>query len=151
MPAAVGEELAVEAGKMKQTSIFQKIIPSIINVVAVFLISLPIEAQEINIPAKRMILIGIFFLYCLFFQIFNKNEDLGMLIAETRWKENYSFKNQLIYNILYTISFATIFFHVFFVFDLLLVNIFLLQLPCILLTGTTVHGYLAGKMVTVKD
>lgn len=134
---------------MKQTNIFQKILPSVINAIAVFMISLPFLAQTENALAKKAIVTGIFFIYCLYFQIFNKNEDLGMLIFRTKWKEKYPAKNQLIYNVLYTLSFATLFFHVFFVFDLFLVNMILLQLPFVIKTGTTLHGFLAGKMMTV--
>lgn len=135
---------------MKQTNIFQKVLPSVFNAVAVFIISLPLMIMQADALEKKIILVGIFFLYCFFFQLFNKNEDLGMVVSDTHWKEAYPFKNQLIYSILYTLSFATLFFHVFFPLDLFLANMLLLQLPCVLLTGTTVHGYLAGKMVTVK-
>lgn len=136
---------------MKQTNIFQKIMPSVINVLAVFIISLPFLMLTDNAIVKKFIIIGIFFLYCLLFQISNKNVDLGMFLVGTKWKKNYPVKNQFIYNILYTISFATLFFHVYFVFDIFLVNMVLLQLPFVLITGTTWHGYLAGKMETVAD
>jgi len=135
---------------MKQTNVFQKLLPSVINVIAVFIISIPFLVLTDDAMVKKAIVIGIFFLYCFFFQLFNKNEDLGMLVVGTKWKKNYPSKNQTVYNILYTLSFATLFFHKFFVFDLFLANMVLLQLPFVLITGTTFHGYLAGKMVTVN-
>ena len=73
-----------------------------------------------------------------------------MMILNIHWKEKYPLKNQLIHSVLYTASFSTLLFWVWFPLDLFLINMLLLQLPTILLTGTTFHGYLSGNMVTVK-
>jgi hypothetical protein len=74
-----------------------------------------------------------------------------MIILGIYWKEDYPKKNQIIYAFLYTLSFSTIVIWVFFPFDLLLVNLFLVQLPFVLITGTTAHGYLSGKMSGYKQ
>jgi len=134
---------------MKQTSIIQKIIPSIINVVFVFLVTSPVFL--INPSYSLMVLVWVitFFLYNLFFLIFFENRDLGMMIVKTHWKKDYPVLNQLLYAILYTASFATLFIWIWFPLDLFLINMLCLQLPCMLLTGTTLHGYIAGKMTTV--
>jgi len=72
-----------------------------------------------------------------------------MMIVKTYWKEDYPKINQIIYAVLYTASFATLFIWIWFPFDLFLFNMIFLQLPCVLLTGTTLHGYLSGGMTTV--
>ena len=136
---------------MKNTNIFQKIFPSIINALIIFIISPLLLVHTDKYVDRKYIYIGLFFICCMFFQIFNKNQDLGMFLAGTKWKKDYPFKNQLIYNILYTLSFATLFFRVHFFLDVFLVNMLMIQLPFVLVTGTTAHGYFAGKMVTVRE
>lgn len=74
-----------------------------------------------------------------------------MMVLGTQWEREYSTKNKLVFLILYTLSFSTLFFWVFFSFDLFLANILLLQIPMILMTGTTLHGFLSGNMTTVKN
>ena len=134
---------------MKNTNLFQKLFSSVINAIVVFVISLPFISFSENILFKRLIVVGIFFVYCLVFMFLNKNRDLGMIIMKSYWRENYPTKNQFLYNVLYTLSFATLFFHIFFPLDLFLINMLFLQLPFVLITGTTLHGYFSGKMITV--
>lgn len=55
-----------------------------------------------------------------------------MIIMKTRYNKDYKFSQGLIYIILYTISFASIFFYIFFPFDLFLFNMIFLQLPFII-------------------
>lgn len=134
---------------MRPTIIFQKILPSVINVAIVLLLSTPFLLLFNKSIIIKLVIIAIFFLYNLIFLIFHHNRDLGMIIVGTDWKENYPVINQLIYIILYTLSFSTLLFWLYFPFDLFLANMILLQLPTIILTGTTFHGYLSGRMVTV--
>jgi len=96
-----------------------------------------------------LVWVGTFFLYNLFFMAFFKNRDLGMMIAKTYWEKDYPIVNQIIYAFLYTGSFATLFIWIWFPFDLFLFNMLFIQLPCILITGTTLHGLLSGRMITV--
>jgi len=128
---------------------FRKLSSSIINAIVVFVISLPFLALSESVFVKRLTVIFIFFVYCLIFMFLNKNRDLGMIITKSYWRESYPTKKQLLYNVLYTLSFATLFFHVFFPLDLFLINMLFLQLPFVLTTGTTLHGYFSGKMATV--
>ncbi len=74
-----------------------------------------------------------------------------MTIVGTYWAKDYPLKNQLIWLSLYTLSFSTLLFWVFFPFDLFLINMLCLQLPMILIKKTTLHGFLSGQMVTIKN
>jgi hypothetical protein len=74
-----------------------------------------------------------------------------MIILNISWKEEYPLKQQIIYTFLYSLSFSTIVIWIFFPFDLLLFNLLCIQLPTVLLTGTTLHGYLSGKMSGYKE
>ena len=134
---------------METTSVLQKLIPSIINVSIVFLLASPFLFMKLPLAKKRLILIGLFLLYNLFFLIFFDSRDIGMMIVKTYWKDSYPIINQLIYAILYTGSFATLVCWIRYPFDLFIFNMLCLQLPCILLTGTTLHGHLSGNMVTI--
>ena len=129
---------------MKNTNILQKIFPSIINIIIVFILSFPIY-YFLSITIWKISVIVLFFLYNLFFLIFYKNVCLGMMLCRTKWKEKINFQNELLYIVLYTLSFSTLFIWIWFPFDVFLINILLLQLPCVLITGTTLHGYLSGK------
>lgn len=135
---------------MKTTGIIQKSIPSLINVIVVIALASPFYLIDKSYGMFKIILIIFFFGYNLFFLIFYKNRDLGMMIARTYWNEEYPVQNKLIYIVLYTASFATLVYWIWFPFDLLLINLIFFQLPCVLLTGTTLHGYIAGNMVTVS-
>ena len=74
-----------------------------------------------------------------------------MIVFDTHWeKKSYSTLSKIIFSAVYTISFATLFFKLFFPFDLFLLNMFLVQLPLVHLTGKTLHGFLSG-MVTVTQ
>lgn len=87
--------------------------------------------------------------YDLGIAVFNNNRCLGMIIMGTYWNKEYSMKQRIIYALLYTLSYATVVFYIFFPFDLLIVNLFLLQLPFVILKKTTLHGYLSGNISTV--
>ena len=69
-----------------------------------------------------------------------------MRIAGTVWEKPYTRFQRNIYSILYTLSFSTLFFHILFPFDLFIVNMMALQLPTIIISGTTLHGLLSGNM-----
>jgi hypothetical protein len=133
---------------MTETNWFDKLFASIINVAFVVTFLVPLN-YLLNINWK-ILLIGIFFLYNLYFLIFNKNRCLGMVLLGFRWKRDYKLYNHLIFIVLYTLSFSTLLFHIFFPFDIFLINMFLFQLPMVLKHKTTLHGYLSGKMVGMK-
>ena len=136
---------------MHPTNFLEKALNSLISVVAAFILFLPILLLfDMELLFKKLIFILFLFIYQIIIILFNKNISLGMIITKTRWKEEYPLLNQFIHAVLYTLSFSTLLFWIYFPFDLFLVNILLIQLPSILLTGSTLHGYLAGKMTTIK-
>ncbi|MDD3474905.1 MAG: hypothetical protein PHP08_03330 [Candidatus Dojkabacteria bacterium] len=134
----------------KNTNTLQKLSVSIINTFFVGLLSLPFYFIFGFTTEYKIILVLIFFLYNLSFIFLTKNRCLGMIILNVYWKNKGSLTEQIIYVFLYTLSFSTIVIWVFFPFDLLLFNLLCIQLPTVLLTGTTLHGYLSGKMSEYK-
>jgi len=136
--------------KTKSTNALQKLSVSIINTLFVLLLSIPIYLIFGFSIEYRISLLIIFFLYNLSFIFLTKNRCLGMIVLNIKWKKEYPLKNQLIYIFLYTLSFSTIIIWIFFPFDLLLFNLLIIQLPCVLKTGTTLHGHLSGKMSGFK-
>lgn len=135
---------------MHPTKPLEKLLNSAINAALVFIIFSPFLFSDLNSTFKKLIFISLFLLYKFIIVIFNNNRSVGMIITKTYWKEKYPLKNQIFHAILYTVSFSTLLFWVYFPFDLFLINMLLLQLPTIILKGTTFHGYLAGNMLTVK-
>jgi hypothetical protein len=134
----------------KNTNALQKLSVSIINTIFVVILSLPFYFIFGFTNTYKIILVLIFFLYNLSFIFLTKNRCLGMIILNINWKEEYPIKQQILYVFLYSISFSTIVIWIFFPFDLLLFNLLFIQLPMVLLTGTTLHGYLSGKMSGYK-
>jgi hypothetical protein len=70
----------------------------------------------------------------------------GMRLFGTIWEKKYSRLQRNVYSVLYTLSFSTMFFSLYFPFDLLVVNLFFIQLPTVYFSGTTFHGLLSGNM-----
>jgi hypothetical protein len=134
----------------KNTNAIQKLSVSILNTLFVAILSIPFYFLYGFSTTYRILLVLIFFLYNLSFVFLTKNRCLGMILLGIKWKEEYTLKQQLIYIFLYSLSFSTIVIWVFFPFDLLLSNLLFIQLPTVLLTGTTLHGYLSGKMSGYK-
>lgn len=130
----------------KNTNALQKLSVSIINVLFVLLLSIPVYLIWGFGLEYKIMLVAIFLVYNLFFVFVTKNRCLGMIILNIYWKEEYPLKNKMIYVFLYTLSFSTSVIWIFFPFDLLLVNLLLIQLPFVLKTGSTAHGYFSGKM-----
>jgi len=134
----------------KNTNALQKLSVSTINVIFVLILSIPFYVLfGFSVPYKLALVI-IFFLYNLLFIFTTKNRCLGMIILNIHWKEDYPLINQIVYVLLYTLSFSTAVIWIFFPFDLLLVNLLFVQLPFVLKTGTTAHGYFSGKMSGYK-
>ena len=136
---------------IRETSPIEKLITSLINVAVAFVLLLPFLFLNLSAFHLKLILVGLFFfenLYCLFFHRYRLP---GMILQKTYWKEKYPKHCQIAHAILYTVSFSTLLFWLWFPADLLLLNLLVLQLPCILLTGITLHGFISGGMVDVKD
>lgn len=136
---------------MRKTNLFEKGLASLINVSAVAILSTPLIWMPWTLMTKKIIVIAIWLLFNLAFLVFNRNRGLGMIIANTHWKKDYPIKSKLLFLVFYSLSFSTLFFWISFPLDLFLANMLLLQVPMILITGTTLHGFLSGKMVTVKN
>ena len=135
----------------RPTTALEKLLNSAINVALAFVIVLPLWLLvDSSFMVKRILFLMLFLLLKLTVLFFHENRSPGMIITKTYWKEKYPLRNQLLHAVLYMLSFSTVLFWVYFPFDLLLINILLIQLPTVLKTGTTAHGYLAGKMFTVK-
>ncbi len=138
--------------KLRETTITEKLVASITNILVVGLIYLPFHLLlPLELNQKKLLFIALFFLYSLVFVFINRQTDIGMLSIGSTWKKPYPIHQHLLFTVLYTASFSTLLYSFYFPFDLLLVNLLFLQLPCILLTKTTLHGYLSGNMVTIKD
>lgn len=137
--------------KLRKTNFLEKLCASIINSFFALLISLPVFFTHGSGNTWKISTITIFFLISILFMFLNKNRDLGMILTKTYWEKEYSLRQKAVYNVLYALSFSTLFFRIFFPFDLFLINILFPQLPTIYLTGTTLHGYLSGNMTTVKN
>ncbi len=76
---------------------------------------------------------------------------VGMMLFKAHYEIQVPVWRKILYVILYTVSFSTLLLHIWFPFDILLINILAIQLPCVLLTGTTLHGFLSGNVRTVFD
>ena len=130
----------------KSTNAIEKLSVTLIDTALVLVLSIP-DYLIFGFNNYYKIIVVLLFLACnLTYILVSKNRCLGMILLNIYWKRNYPIKNQLIYAVLYTLSFATAFIWLFLPFDLLLVNLLLVQLPLVLKTGSTLHGYLSGKM-----
>ena len=133
---------------MRKTTVIEKLIPSAINALIVFCISAPLF-YVMPILYWKISVISIFFAYNLIFLFYNDNRCLGMMLYGTHWKKKVHFNHELLYIVLYTASFSSVFMQIWFPFDILLINLLIIQLPTILITGTTLHGYLSGEKSSI--
>jgi hypothetical protein len=111
-------------------SIVKKAAASFINCLVVFAASAPV--YWINEAAWKPAVLALFFAYNVIFRA----GCLGMRVVGTSLAQPAG----LLYATLYTLSFATLLYHVAFWPDLALLNGLAIQLPCLLLTGNTAHG-----------
>jgi len=134
----------------RSTSPGEKLLNSTINAVVALVFSLPVFFFSLSVVQLKLAVVAVFFLENLEAILFHSYRLPGMRVLGTRWKAPYSTIQQLVHALLYSLSFASLLFWVWFPGDLLIINLLCLQLPCVLTTGTTLHGLLAGKMVDVK-
>ena len=73
-----------------------------------------------------------------------------MILVKTYYDHERTIAQKLLYACLYTLSFSTLIFYIWFPFDLLLINLVVIQLPFILKFGNTFHGFLSGNVKTIK-
>lgn len=136
---------------MRNTTTLEKLSTSCINMLFVFILCFPFWTWDMEVGQLKLISIFTFFIYSLSVIFVPKNRCLWMILLGTYWKKKYSRNQHFTYAVLYTLSFSSLLFWVFFPLDLLILNILILQIPSIILTGTTFHGYLSWNMITVKE
>ena len=131
---------------MMKTNALDKLLVSVINFVVVVIPTIPFWF----IGYWRVALVGFFLVYQVIVAFSRSGRSFGMVLLGICWAEDYPIRNRLIFAVLYTMSFATIVVWVFFPFDLLVLNLLIVQLPVVLVTGKTLHGFLSGGMYGVK-
>lgn len=134
---------------MRETKYYEKLSMSAINVLIALIAYIPFHFIYEDWTSRKICLVLLFFLYNLVVLIFNKNRCVGMIVFSSYYSTKVVFWKHLVYVILYSLSFATLLIWVFFPFDIFLFNLFFIQLPVVRLTGTTLHGYLSGKIKTM--
>ncbi len=134
-----------------KTNALWKLLNSTVNVTFVLIVSLPLLAVLGFNLEYRICLVLIFFVYQLIVALSPKHRDFGDIVTKTVWVEKYPLKNHIIFAFLYSASFSTFVIWIVFPFDLLLLNLFFIQLPFVLKTGYTLHGYLSGKMAGTRQ
>jgi hypothetical protein len=135
--------------KVRTTNLFEKLGASIFNALIALGLATPFLILFGPTLYWRISIVVLFGLYESFIFLYEKDRCFGMKIMDTYWRRRYSFRTHLLFNIFYTLSFATIVIYIWFPLDLLLINLLLIQLPFVLITGTTFHGFLSN-MHTVK-
>lgn len=135
---------------MKTTSAITKLLISAVNVLTTFVLSLPFLMYYGFGTEWKLIWVAIFFIYNLIVELV-WGRCVGMMFFKAQYESQKPMWQKIIYIFLYTASFSTLFFHIWFLFDILLINLLLVQLPCILLTGTTLHGLLSGNIRTALE
>jgi hypothetical protein len=136
---------------MRETSILEKVIPALVNVVAVFLAAQIFLPFTIDLIGERWTIILVYFIYSVVFLFLKKGRDLGMIIFDTHWQKKPTRFQKLVYAILDTGSFATLLFAFYFRFDLFLANMVLLQLPSILFSDKTFQGLVTGMATVTRN
>jgi hypothetical protein len=135
---------------MRPTTPLQKLIISAINVIIVLAVYSPLHFLIQSTLNKKLLIVAIFFITHQLFILTKTKHCIGMRLMKTKYKTIPTNLQYTIYSTLYTASFTTLLFHIYFPLDIFLVNMLLIQLPTIILTGTTFHGYLSGNISTVK-
>ena len=136
---------------MRKATSVDKFMSSIINAIVVFLFFLPVLIFfDFSILVKKIIFIVFMVIYRILFIVINENRSIGMILMGTYWEKRYPLSKQILHAILYTVSFSTLLFWIFFPFDLFLINLLLFQLLSMKLTGMTLQEYLSGGMQGVK-
>lgn len=137
-------------GALRRTTAAEKLLTSAVNVAVAVLVWLPLACLLPGLLAGKLALVGVFLLENLACIALCQYRLPGMLVQGAFWCRPWPRRNQCLHAILYTASFASLLFWVWVPLDLFLFNMLLLQLPALRLTGTTLHGWLAGGMVDCK-
>lgn len=136
---------------MTKTSAWEKLIISLINTLPVVIVSLPFLVIWGFSIEYRIVLSVIFLIQQIIIIFMPGRRSLGMMLTNVSWNKEYKTWNHVAYALLYSLSFSTIIIWVVFPFDVMLMNLILIQLPLVHFTGYTLHGYLSGKMSGHKN
>jgi len=128
------------SAKMITTTAVEKASASVINILAFGCIVWPFM-NYLSVASCCVL----FFLFQSLFFLRDDKRDIGMLIVGSRYERGYSRRQYLLYTCLYTFSVMTVFYPGIFALNMLM------QIACIMMTGTTIHGYLAGEIKTVRS
>lgn len=130
-----------------ETDTSEKLLPSLINVLITLCATLALE-KIINVE-WRVLWVAVFFIYNMTCELC-LGKCLGMIICRTFYEKDRTRIQRVLYVSLYTLSFASLLFHIFFLLDLAILNFLFLQIPFILKTGNTAHGFAAGGVATTR-
>jgi hypothetical protein len=139
-----------DAPGYRRTNAAEKLLTSLINALVAVLASLPFLLLDLSLREYQCLLLALFLIENLVAALWGDHRLPGMRLQGTVWQRPYPLPQRLLHALLYSASFATAVFWIWFPGDLLVVNLLLIQLPCVRLTGTTLHGWLAGDMVDLK-
>lgn len=139
-----------ESPGFRRTHAAEKLLTSLINGLVAVIASLPWLLLEPERLHYQLLLVALFLVENLVSAMRGDRRLPGMWLQGTVWQRHYPLRQHVLHALLYSASFATAVFWVWFPGDLLLINLLLLQLPCVWRTGTTLHGWLAGGMVDIK-
>lgn len=125
-----------------------KVKPSIFNVAVTLLVTGFLAlCFQVSLTTVQILAVTVFFAYN-----FICESVLGccggMRIFKRKWRVQKTVRKKMVYIVCYTASFGTFTTYVWIPLDLFVINMVFFQLPCVLLTGNTFHGYL-GDMETV--
>lgn len=138
--------------ELATTSPTQKLATSAVNLAIILIVTLPIAlCLRLSFYQARIAFMIVAATYLVVALFDRSRRSLGMMILGIHWREKYSLSQISLYGVLYLLSFSTLLFWIYFPFDLFLANIILIQLPSVLITGTTVHGFCSGRVTTVKS
>jgi hypothetical protein len=129
---------------IRPTTALEKVTASAINAVFAFGCATPFLIAWGPTLSWKISVVGMFALYeALVFSVY-KDRCFGMQILNMYHKYRFNTHDHILYCVFYALSFSTCLIYIWFPFDLLLINIFFVQLPMVLMTGTTLHGWLSG-------
>ena len=129
----------------------KKIESSIVFSVEVLLLASPTYFLFDSLLVYKLSSLALCFIY-VFVGMMREGTFFSMLLVGEKWeRKHYTLPSYIVYSTLYTASFSTLLFFIWFPFDLLCINLLCVQLPFVLLTGTTLHGYLSGNIASTNS
>lgn len=120
---------------------------SVLHLAMIAVLFLPCFLLVKNVLHLKIYFLIFVFLVQLIMISFNNGRTLIHVFFKTYHEKKYKYWQYISWSVLYTLSVASLLFSVIFPFDLLILNL-LVQLLTYQRTGTTLHQFLAGRMVT---